>query len=160
MISFADLFARAPFSVVPGRLAGVISSAAEVGVPAPLDVDLRQRAVDAYVGGHGTLEEVAGRFVVGTASLKRWLRSWRTAQSVEPKPATGGRPAKLDERCEEVLRVLVAEQPDAYCWELAERLGERTGVKVNEDTVGRALSRMGVTRKKRRSKPRSSSDRT
>jgi transposase len=115
-------------------------------MPAPLNVDLRQRAVDA--------------FVIGTASLKRWVRSWRLQQTVEPKPAKGGRPPKLDARCEDVLRTLVEEQPDAFCWELAERLEERTGVKVDEDTVGRALTRLGITRKKRRSKPQSRPART
>lgn len=129
-------------------------------MPAPLNVHLRQRAVDAYVGGHGTIDEIAGRFVVGPASLKRWVRSWRLHQTVEPKPATGGRPPKLDAHCEEVLRTLVDEQPDAFCWELADRLEERTGVKVDEDTIGRALTRLGITRKKKRSKPRSSSGRT
>lgn len=129
-------------------------------MPAPLDLDLRRRVVEAYEGGDGTVEEVAARFVVGPASLKRWVWRWRATGSFEPKARKGGRPPKVDAACDEVLRDLVAAQPDAFCWELAERLHERTGVEVDEDTIGRALTRLGITRKKKRSKPRSSSERT
>lgn len=126
-------------------------------MPAPLDADLRLRVVQTYESGDATVEEVAERFRVGPASLKRWVARWRATGSVEPKKAVGGRPPKIDAACDAVLRELVAEQPDAYCWELAERLHERTGVQVDEDTIGRALTRLGVTRKKRRSRLRNSS---
>jgi transposase len=82
---------------------------------------------------------------------------WRATGSVEPKERVGGRPPKVDAVCDVVLRELVAAQPDAYCWELAERLHQRTGVQVDEDTIGRALTRLGITRKKRRSRLRNSS---
>jgi transposase len=117
---------------------------------APLSVDLRQRVVDAYENGDKTVEQVAAQFRVGPASLKRWVAKWRSSGSVAPKPPVGGRPPKLTSACEEVLRTLVEEQPDAYCWELAERLEAKTSVKVDEDTVGRALRRMNLTRKKKR----------
>ena len=86
---------------------------------------------------------------MGPASLKRWVWQWRATGSVEPKKRAGGRPRKVDAACDVVLRELVAEQPDAYCWELAERLHARTGVQVDEDTIGRALRRLGITRKKK-----------
>lgn len=125
-------------------------------MPAPLDVDLRIRAVQAYLGGDGTIDEVALRFCVGTASLKRWVRLYRTKSDVEPKPAQGGRPFRIGPAEVVVLRDLVAEQPDVFCWELAERLAERTGVSVDEDTIGRALRRLDITRKKKRSSRASS----
>jgi transposase len=117
-------------------------------MPAPLDRDLRLRVVQTYEEGHDTVEHVAERFRVGPATLKRWVWLWRATGSVEPKRRTGGRPPKLTEACERVLRELVAEQPDAYCRELAERLESQTGVRVDEDTIGRALTRLGITRKK------------
>lgn len=143
--------------VLPSLLASVIWSGSEVAMPAPLSADLRLRVVQTYEGGADTVEEVAARFDVGPASLKRWVWLWRATGSVQPKEAKGGRPPKVSAECDAVLRELVAAQPDAYCWELAERLEARTGVRVDEDTIGRALTRLGITRKKRRSKPRSSS---
>jgi putative transposase len=119
-------------------------------MPAPLDVDLRTRVVAAYTNGEGTYDEIARRFVVSPASVSRYLRRSRESGSVAPRPATGGQPHRLGAAGEAVLRALVAEQPDAYCWELADRLLERTGVKLDEDTVGKALRRLGLTRKKRR----------
>lgn len=39
-----------------------------------ISVDLRQRGVEAYATGAGSLREIAGRFIIGEASLKRFLR--------------------------------------------------------------------------------------
>ena len=103
----------------------------------------------AYTRGEGTYDEIARRFVVSPASVSRYLRRHREKGSLAPKPATGGQPRRLDEAGEEVLRALVAEQPDAFCRELADRLLERAGVKLDEDTVGKALRRLGLTRKKK-----------
>ena len=129
-------------------------------MPAPLDPDLRHRVVQTYENGDATVEDVASRFCVGPATLKRWVWRWRATGSVEPRPPHRGRPPKVTAECDAVLLELVAAQPDAYCWELAERLEARTSVRVDEDTIGRALTRLGITRKKRRSKPRSSDVRT
>lgn len=125
-------------------------------MPAPLDPDLRLRVVQTYEDGDDTVENVAARFRVGPASLKRWVWLWRATGSVESKERSGGRPPKMTAECDGVLLELVEAQPDAYCWELAERLEARTGVSVDEDTIGKALTRLGITRKKRRSKHRSS----
>ena len=80
-----------------------------------------------------TFEETAKRFNIPVRTLFRWQ------QRVEPvtrrnKPAT-----KIDM---EALKEDVAEYPDAYQWERAQRL------KVAERTVGYALKRLGVSYKK------------
>jgi transposase len=119
-------------------------------MPAPLSVDLRERVVEAYEGGEGSAPSVARRFWVSPASVYRWRKRRRETGSVAPKTYRPGPSPRIDEACAEVLRALVDEQPDAYCWELAERLEQRTGVRVDADTVGRALRRLGLTRKKKR----------
>ena len=129
-------------------------------MPAALDVDLRLRVVQTYENGTASAEVVAARFCVGSASLKRWVWQWRATKSVEPKPRHRGRPPKVTAACDAVLREFIAAQPDLFCWELAERLEARTGVRVDEDTIGRALSRLGITRKKRPSKRLNSGVRT
>jgi transposase len=138
-------------------LTRVIWFAVEAEMPAALNADLRLRVVETYENGDDTVEDVAARFRVGPASLKRWVWQWRATGSVAPKPQTGGRPPKMTAECDGILRELVADQPDAYCWELAERLEARNGVRVDEDTIGRALTRLGITRKKKRSKRPSNS---
>ena len=37
-------------------------------------VEIRERAVEAYVSGAGSYDYVAGLFQAGSASLKRWVR--------------------------------------------------------------------------------------
>src|SRR5687768_16493667 len=98
-------------------LPSVIWSVWEVVMPAPLNGDLRLRVVETYENGEDTVEDVAARFRVGPASLKRWVWLWRATGSVEPKRRAGGRPPKMSGECDIVLGELVAAQPDAYCWE-------------------------------------------
>ena len=66
-------------------------------MPAPLDVDLRERVVTAYTSGEGTYDEIARRFVVSPASVSRYLRRHREQGSLAPKLAIGGQPHRLDE---------------------------------------------------------------
>jgi hypothetical protein len=40
-------------------------------VPCPLPIELRTRVVEAYLEGDSTIDEVAARFKVGSATLKR-----------------------------------------------------------------------------------------
>ena len=119
-------------------------------MPAALSVDLRIRAVRAYLAGEGSRAEIAARFGIGTASLGRWVRQYRIEQSVSPKPRTGGRGPKVLEEHHDVLMELLEREPDMTTTELAEDLFEQTGLNVDRTTVGRALRKLGYTRKKRR----------
>lgn len=76
--------------------------------------------------------EAARRFEVGIASLMRWAKRI-TAKKKRNKPT------KIDM---EALAKEVEENPDAYQYERAARLG------VSQRTVGRGLLRLGVTYKK------------
>jgi transposase len=51
------------------------------------------------------------------------------------------------------LRELVEADNDATLVQLAERLGERTEVYVSGSTISRTLSKLGITRKKKVSRP-------
>jgi transposase len=114
-----------------------------------LSLDLRQRAVDAYLAGDRTLDEVAARFAIGRASLVRWLR--RQRQTGSPAAAVWKRGPKgrvgLDE--ELALRQVVEEQPDATLRELGEAFAARTGVPLTPSSIDRHVRRLGLTRKKK-----------
>ena len=104
----------------------------------------------AYKQGGKTQSEIAALFGVALRTFQRWLRVWRT----EGRDAPGhrpGRPAVFVGPAAEWLRRQVARQPDATLHELAERLGNI----ASYVTVHRALERLGLPYKKRRSGPQS-----
>jgi transposase len=120
-----------------------------------ISTDLRRRAVDAYERGEGSIPTVAARFAVGRASLGRWLRRKREAGSVERTPRSGGNPRRVAPEGEALLREWLADDPSAAQHALAARLAEAGQPPVSQQTVGRTLARMGLTRKKSRSEPSS-----
>lgn len=124
---------------------------------AATSTDLRQRAVDAYLAGEGTYPEIAKRFVVGEASISRWLRLHRDKGSLEPLPHRSGRKPRIDADGMVELRRLVMEQPDATLAELSERYAATRGVALALNIICRALQRLELNRKKRLSTHPSSS---
>lgn len=120
----------------------------------PLSMDLRQRAIDTCRRGEGTQQEVADRFGVGVASLRRWLgRAQATGSAAPITDYPHAPPPKIDTVNMEVLRQLMAGHRDATNAELAELLAERTGVDVSAPTISRAIGFLGWTRKKSASSP-------
>jgi transposase len=109
--------------------------------------DLRERVVRACDAGDGTREQIAARFDVSTAWIRRLLRRRRETGSFAALPCGGARRVKLNGPLRERLVVLVGEQPDATLEELRDRLGAA----VHRATVGRALIRLSLTVKKKSS---------
>ena len=108
--------------------------------------DTRRRALAAYEQGKKTQSEIAALFGITLRTFQRWWHTWRT----EGRDAPGhspGRPATFVGPAAERLRREVAHQPDATLHELAERLG---GI-AHYVTVHRALERLELPYKKRRS---------
>ncbi len=61
-------------------------------MPAPYSKDLRERVVAAYEPGAGDQVEVAQRFNVGEATVRRWWALKRKSGSVAPKTPVASRP--------------------------------------------------------------------
>ena len=115
----------------------------------PYSRDLRQRIVDCYDRGEGSIRGLAERFKVSPDCVRRLLKHYRETGSVKPKPHAGGAEPQLREEHLEVLRQLVAEKNDATLADLSEQLEQETGLKVSPSTISRALSRLNLTRKKK-----------
>jgi transposase len=124
-------------------------------MPRPCSIDLRERALTACEAGEGSQAEVAKRYRVGERTLSRWLRTAREEGRRGPKPPAHGR-APVGGGAE-VLAALAAEHGDATLAatlaEYADQLAERTGVRRSLAAVCRALTRLGLVRKKRRPGP-------
>jgi transposase len=119
-------------------------------MPAPASIDLRQRLVDAYEAGDGSLRELAEEFRVHFNTAWNWVRRYRTTGSVAPRTGKPGPKPKIDAAGQEILRAEVRAKPDATLVELAASFKARTGISVSDTTVCDALRAMDLPRKKSR----------
>lgn len=111
-------------------------------------LDLRIRIVEAHEHGEGSVRELAERFAVSPGTVQNYLNLKRATGRVEPRPPGGGvAPLISEEDLPKVLQ-LVEEQPDATTEELADELARKHAIAVSRPTMGRALQRLEITRKK------------
>ena len=114
----------------------------------PYSLDLRERVVRAYEQGQGSIAEVAASFSVSTSFVKKMLRQWRETSDLAALPHGGGRPPGLTPRHKQLLKRKVREQSDLKLTELQHLLSEQESVDVHLSTISRALSSLGLPRKK------------
>jgi len=94
--------------------------------------------------------EAARAFGVSPRSVRRW-RQWRRERGgVATRPRRGG-PRKVGPGAEAALRAQVAAHPDATLAQHCARWAEEQGVRVSTATMSRALRRLRLPLKKRRS---------
>src|SRR3954466_14189966 len=111
----------------------------------PYSQDLRQRVLATVQRGEGSLRQIARRFLVSVSFITRLLRTHRSTGSLQPKPHGGGNPPVLGPEDWERLRELIRQQPDATLEECRQRLG----LSCSLMTIGRALDKLGLPRKKK-----------
>jgi transposase len=114
----------------------------------PYSVDLRERIV-ASVDAGTPRAQVIRIFQISAATLKRYLKQYRTSGNLAPRPHTGGRQPQIAADQYPTLRQLIAATPDATLAELCTQWQAATGVCVSQATLSRALAQLGWTRKKR-----------
>ncbi len=115
----------------------------------PYSVDLRQRVVDAYAEGEGTIDQLAERFSVSPSSVERWVRRQKATGTVAPTPNPAGKAnAIIIEHDKALLVQWYQEHPNATQEEMAERFSRETGRPIARSTMGAAVKRLGITRKK------------
>lgn len=105
-------------------------------------LDLRERVVADRAAGLPTAE-VARKYRVSPAWVRRLMQRYRTSGQVAPKRRTQSRAPTLAPYLAQ-LDALIAAQPDATLAELRTALG----VPVSLTTVWRAVRRLGLTVKK------------
>jgi transposase len=119
----------------------------------------RRKIISLYQSGLDT-SDIAAEFGASESGIRRVWQQYREEGRDEPAFANCGRkPTLSDQQKQQVLQI-VRERPDLFLRELAEEVETRLGVVVCRQTIGRWLRDLGVTRKKSRSTPPSSSVRT
>jgi transposase len=109
-------------------------------------IDLRERVVAACDAGDGTRGQIADRFSVSVAWVRKLIRQRRETGSIAAKPRGGGRAPAFDEAAARRLREAVRADDDATLAQLA----EAAGASCCASAVHRALVRLGITREKSR----------
>jgi transposase len=117
--------------------------------------DLRERVVRACDAGTQTHREIARRFGVSTAWIRRLLQRRRETGSIGALPRGRGPKPKISGQRLEKLRALVEQDPDATLEELRRRMR----LKCAKSTVFLALLRLGLSYKKSHSTPQSNTGR-
>lgn len=113
----------------------------------PHPIELRIRVVTAYESGAGSYPEIAARFDVGEASVKRWVRRHRRDGEVTPAPKRGGTPSVVTLAD---LEAVLATIRDATAGELTAEFNRRRTRRgrVHVSSIKRALRRHGYVVKK------------
>lgn len=116
----------------------------------------RRRIIALYQSGLDT-EDIAQQMGASLSGVRRVWQQFREEGRDEPAFGNCGRKPTLSEDQMQQVRQIVQEKPDRFVREIAEEVERRLGVVVRRQTVGRWLDKLGLTRKKSRSTPRSSS---
>ncbi len=113
-----------------------------------ISMDLRIRVATAVEEASSYV--VGKRFSVSSSWVRKLRQRSRAGESLEPRKK-GHRSRKVDTEGEASLRQWIGEQPDATIAELCERYLTARQVVVSETTMRETLTRLGLSRKKRRS---------
>ena len=116
-------------------------------MPEAHPLELRLRVVAAYEAGQGSYPEVAARFSVGEASVKRWVWLHAKTGAVEPKAKGGGTPSRI---VPGEVDALVTKLGDPTAAELTAAFNHsrRGKSRVHVSSMKRALYRFGYVVKK------------
>lgn len=109
--------------------------------------DLRERVLRAADQGIPQ-QEIVRTLGVSLATIGRYLKQRRETGHMRPK-AIPGRPSKKIEPLRAGLGAQLLTFPDATLEQHAHYWQQRQGIPVSRWSVGRAIKRMGWTRKKR-----------
>lgn len=114
----------------------------------PYSEDLRRRVVEAIEGG-ATIPEVAEQCGVSISSVVRFLKLHRETGSISSAQFGGYKDFALAEH-EDLVRQLVAEQPDITLVELGKRLAKKK-IAASKSSISRFLHHLQLRFKKKAS---------
>ena len=113
----------------------------------PYSTDLRVRVLDALDAGM-TRADAVRIFQVSLGSIKRWLRLRRTGSDLTPLRPSGRAPSITPDQYAH-LRAQLEAAPDASRAEHALQWNADHATTISAWTFGRAIRRLGWSRKKR-----------
>ena len=123
---------------------------------ATLSIDLRERILAAYDRGDGTRFQIAERYDVSLGMVKKLLQQRRDTGDIAPRHYRSGRKPTITEKHKRHLERLVRDRCDMTLAELRSAIG----LTCSLTAIHKALIKIGLSYKKRRSTLPSTSART
>lgn len=123
----------------------------------PFSKDLRERVVEAYNKGAGTISEVAELFNLGKSTVEKYLSIFRNSDDLTPGKSTG-RPPILNEINLSIIKKIVLSAPDQRLRDYCISFEEKTGIKISKSTLWDACQLLNLRRKKKVFMPRNKKD--
>jgi len=122
-------------------------------MPRPFSDDLRCRILAAYARNEGSQQELARRFGVSFAHVRKERRRL-SGQMERVSQSRRGPLSRMTEAVREQLRGWLREQPDRTLAELGEQL-RASGIVVSSSRISQTLQQMGLRLKRSRFTPSS-----
>jgi transposase len=119
----------------------------------PLGNDLRRKLLLAYDQGEGTLEELAGRFLVSVGWAKKISAARNRTGQAERLAHKPGRKPHAGIEAQQQVRTWFVQQPDLTLAEVRRKLLGEAGVSLSLPQVWKLLGKLGLRLKKSRSTP-------
>lgn len=110
--------------------------------------DLRERIVNAYNSGVGTISQVANLFEVSKESVNKYLRLHRANNDLTPGKSTGRPPFLTDTRLK-IIKNIILKTPDARLVDHCLQFETETGRSIPKSTMWDAYNILNMRRKKK-----------
>jgi transposase len=111
-------------------------------------LDFRQKILDVYRKENLSQRELAEWFDVALSFIIKILKQQRETGDIAPKPHGGGNPALLRSEHYKLIAELIETKNDMTISELCTEFQQRLQLKVCRSTMGRALQKLQLQRKK------------
>ena len=108
-------------------------------MPKPYSMDIRTRVIKKHQEGK-TVKEITNELAVKATFVYDTLSLYKATGSVEPKPASGGRKAYLDNEKQQQIAALIQETPDLTLQEIKDELSLEISISVLCDTINKKLN--------------------
>jgi len=119
----------------------------------PLGDDLRCKLLFAYDQGEGTLEQLAGRFLVSVGWAKKISAARNRTGQAERVPHKPGRKPHAGIEAKKQVKAWFVQQPDLTLAEVQQKLLDQAGVSLSLPQIWKLLGKLGLRLKKSRSTP-------
>lgn len=112
------------------------------------DINFRQRVLEYYLEEESTQQEVCDIFDISLSSFKRWLCRYRKGEGLYPLSEGKGRPFKVDEKGEKLIKALVESNPSITLEEISKIYYKKKKVVAGRSVISRVLHRLNLRHKK------------